>query len=81
MRFLKLSIILLVVLALVAPIASAQDSGEGLTIGFSQIGSESAWRTAFTEAVQAEAEARGINLLFGGRANGRSHRHQHSPQN
>ena len=24
----------------------------------------SAWRTAFTEAVQAEAEARGINLLF-----------------
>jgi simple sugar transport system substrate-binding protein len=64
MRFLKLSIILLVVLALVAPIANAQDSGEGLTIGFSQIGSESAWRTAFTEAVQAEAEARGINLLF-----------------
>ena len=44
---------------------SAQDdSGAGLTIGFSQIGSESAWRTAFTEAVQAEAEARGINLLF-----------------
>lgn len=43
---------------------SAQDGGEGLTIGFSQVGSESAWRTAFTEAVQAEAEARGINLLF-----------------
>jgi simple sugar transport system substrate-binding protein len=64
MRFLKLSMILLVILALVAPIASAQDSGEVLTIGFSQIGSESAWRTAFTEAVQAEAEARGINLLF-----------------
>jgi simple sugar transport system substrate-binding protein len=48
-----------------APSATAQDnSGEGLTIGFSQIGSESAWRTAFTNAVQAEAEARGINLLF-----------------
>jgi simple sugar transport system substrate-binding protein len=42
----------------------AQEGGEGLTIGFSQIGSESAWRTSFTEAVQAEAEARGINLLF-----------------
>jgi simple sugar transport system substrate-binding protein len=42
----------------------AQGNGEGLTIGFSQIGSESAWRTAFTNAVKAEAEARGINLLF-----------------
>jgi simple sugar transport system substrate-binding protein len=51
-------------MVLAVPFASAQDTGEGLTIGFSQVGSESAWRTAFTEAVQAEAEARGINLLF-----------------
>lgn len=68
MRFSKLSLIIVVILALLVPIASAQDggenTGEGLTIGFSQIGSESAWRTSFTEAVQAEAEARGINLLF-----------------
>ncbi len=65
MRFAKLSLIVLVLLALFIPVASAQEgAGEGLTIGFSQIGSESAWRTAFTEAVQAEAEARGINLLF-----------------
>jgi len=64
MRLLKLSLVVLMVLAVVAPIAAAQDMGEGLTIGFSQVGSESAWRTAFTEAVQAEAEARGINLLF-----------------
>lgn len=65
MRFAKLSLIVLVLLALFIPVAIAQEStGEGLTIGFSQIGSESAWRTAFTEAVQAEAEARGINLLF-----------------
>lgn len=64
MRFAKLSFILLILLSLFVPFASAQDSGEGLTIGFSQIGSESAWRTAFTEAVQAEAAARGINLLF-----------------
>jgi simple sugar transport system substrate-binding protein len=57
--------LVLVVLSLVAPVAMAQDnSGAGLTIGFSQIGSESAWRTSFTNAVQAEAEARGINLLF-----------------
>ncbi len=64
MRFAKLSVVVLILLALMVPFVSAQDSGEGLTIGFSQIGSESAWRTAFTEAVQAEAEARGINLLF-----------------
>ncbi|MCC6617092.1 MAG: ABC transporter substrate-binding protein [Anaerolineae bacterium] len=64
MRFAKLSLIVLILLAVLVPAASAQENGAGLTIGFSQIGSESAWRTAFTEAVQAEAEARGINLLF-----------------
>lgn len=64
MRFAKLGIILIFILALTVPVIHAQDSGEGLTIGFSQVGSESAWRTAFTDAVIAEAEARGINLLF-----------------
>jgi galactofuranose transport system substrate-binding protein len=65
MRFVKLSLVLLVLLALIVPAAYTQDnSGAGLTIGFSQIGSESAWRTSFTDAVLAEAEARGINLLF-----------------
>ena len=66
MRFLKLSLALLLLLTLIplSSVVTAQDSGEGLTIGFSQIGSESAWRTAFTDAVQAEAEDRGINLLF-----------------
>lgn len=66
MRILKLSVVLVVVLAIFAPVATAQvdPSGEGLTIGFSQVGSESAWRTAFSEAVIAEAEERGINLLF-----------------
>jgi len=58
-------LVVVMLLALVAPAALAQDDGgAGLTIGFSQIGSESAWRTSFTDAVQAEAEARGINLLF-----------------
>lgn len=64
MRFPKLALLLLIALTLIVPVVSAQDGGEGLTIGFSQIGSESAWRTAFTEAVQSEAAARGINLLF-----------------
>ena len=42
--------------------AFAQDNGrEPLTIGFSQVGSESDWRTAFTEITLAEAERRGIN--------------------
>lgn len=64
MRMAKLSLIVLVLLTLFGMAVSAQEGGEGLTIGFSQIGSESAWRTSFTEAVLAEAEARGINLLF-----------------
>jgi len=42
----------------------AQDSGKSLTIGFAQVGSESAWRKAFTAATQAEAKARGTNLIF-----------------
>lgn len=64
MRFAKLSFVLFMLFALVIPSTYAQEAGEGLTIGFSQIGSESAWRTSFTEAVQAEAAERGINLLF-----------------
>jgi galactofuranose transport system substrate-binding protein len=42
----------------------AQDTDTPLTIGFAQVGSESDWRTAFTEATLAEAEARGIDLRF-----------------
>jgi simple sugar transport system substrate-binding protein len=42
----------------------AQDNNSPLTIGFAQVGSESAWRTAFTDATLAEAKARGINLVF-----------------
>ncbi len=61
-RLLK-SIFLLAVL-LAAPAYAQDDRGRGLTIGFSQVGSESDWRTAFTEITLAEAESRGINLLF-----------------
>ena len=43
------------------PVASmAQD----LTIGFSQIGSESGWRAAETTVTKQEAERRGIELKF-----------------
>lgn len=60
-KFLKfLGLILPVFLIMTA--VSAQDAP--LTIGFAQVGSESAWRVAFSEATIAEAEAQGINLLF-----------------
>ncbi|WP_050762915.1 ABC transporter substrate-binding protein [Reinekea blandensis] len=35
-----------------------------LTVGFVQTGSESGWRTAFTNATKAEAEARGYDFKF-----------------
>jgi galactofuranose transport system substrate-binding protein len=35
-----------------------------LVVGFSQIGAESAWRTANTESIKSEAEKRGIDLKF-----------------
>ena len=62
MRTLKhLLFVLLVGLLVLGTGVMAQD---GLTIGFAQTGSESGWRTSFTNAMMAEAEARGINLLF-----------------
>ncbi len=36
-----------------------------LTIGFSQIGAESEWRTANTNDIKAAAEKQGVNLKFG----------------
>jgi galactofuranose transport system substrate-binding protein len=35
-----------------------------IVVGFSQIGAESAWRTANTESIVSEAKARGIELKF-----------------
>lgn len=39
-------------------------SAAGLTVGFSQIGSESGWRAAETSVTKQEAEKRGIDLKF-----------------
>src|SRR4051794_5978408 len=39
-------------------------AADKLTVGFSQIGAESGWRTANTESIKAEAAKRGINLKF-----------------
>lgn len=38
--------------------------GKTLTVGFAQVGAESAWRTAETKSIQDEGVARGINLKF-----------------
>lgn len=35
-----------------------------ITVGFSQIGAESAWRTANTKSIKEEAKKRGIKLVF-----------------
>src|SRR6266480_2455068 len=45
---------------------AAQSSGarKPLTVGFSQIGAESGWRTAETKSIRSEAAKRGVNLKF-----------------
>ena len=50
-------------LALAACGGGTEDDGR-LVVGFSQVGSESSWRTSFSESVRAEAERRGIDLRF-----------------
>ena len=45
--------------------SNAKEPGKKtITVGFSQIGAESAWRTANTESIKAEAAKRGITLVF-----------------
>ena len=41
----------------------SQDDGK-ITMGFSQVGAESGWRTANTKSIQGSAEAAGIELQF-----------------
>jgi len=43
---------------------STSTASKPVTIGFSQVGSESGWRTSFSESVKAEAAKRGIDLKF-----------------
>ena len=43
---------------------SAAPAAQAVTIGFSQVGSESDWRTAFSADMKAEAEKRGVKLAF-----------------
>ncbi|MFY0579130.1 ABC transporter substrate-binding protein [Cystobacter fuscus] len=52
-----------------APAAGAEGAGgapvaKKLSVGFSQVGAESAWRTAETNSIRGEAEKRGVDLKF-----------------
>ena len=40
------------------------EGGSGMTLGFSQVGAESAWRTANTQDIQEGAKERGVTLRF-----------------
>jgi galactofuranose transport system substrate-binding protein len=44
--------------------AKQQRAGGSLTLGFSQVGSESGWRTANTKSIQSSAKEAGITLKF-----------------
>jgi len=43
---------------------TAGGTSSSLTVGFAQVGAESAWRTAETESITGEAKTRGVNLKF-----------------
>jgi galactofuranose transport system substrate-binding protein len=51
-----------------APAPGADGAGapvaKKLSVGFSQVGAESAWRTAETKSIRGEAEKRGVDLKF-----------------
>ncbi len=51
-------------IASVMALAPAASMAAEMTVGFSQIGSESGWRAAETTVTKQEAEKRGINLKF-----------------
>jgi len=46
------------------PVSAKANAQATLTIGFAQTGSESGWRTAFTNSMKAEATKEGITLQF-----------------
>ncbi len=66
MRILYLLIPLLALFGCGESSKSSPASGgdKQLVVGFSQVGSESSWRTSFSESVKADAEKRGIDLKF-----------------
>ncbi|QJR19360.1 galactofuranose ABC transporter, galactofuranose-binding protein YtfQ [Pelagibacterium halotolerans] len=64
MNFIKQLALGVSTVALLGSAAMAQEGLEGMTIGFSQIGSESGWRAAETSVTRQQAEEWGVNLQF-----------------
>ncbi|MAN77127.1 ABC transporter substrate-binding protein [Pelagibacterium flavum] len=64
MKFIKQLALGVSTVALLGSAAMAQEGLEGMTIGFSQIGSESGWRAAETSVTRQQAEEWGVNLQF-----------------
>ena len=60
----KRLVLALLTVALSALTLPAAPSGKKISVGFSQIGAESAWRTAETQSIRSEAEKRGVTLRF-----------------
>jgi len=61
--FVALAAVMLVALASLAGSASSKPAGS-ITLGFSQVGSESGWRAANTKSIQSSAKTAGIDLKF-----------------
>ena len=61
--FLVVAAVMLVALSSLAGSAASKPAG-GITLGFSQVGSESGWRAVNTKSVQSSAKAAGIKLKF-----------------
>ena len=59
-----LHILLIGMAALFCSSGDAGGAEKKLVVGFSQIGAESAWRTAETQSIRSEAKKRGVDLRF-----------------
>lgn len=57
-------IVLIAVLIITAACGGLSAQKKPIVVGFSQIGAESAWRTANTESIISEAKKRHIDLIF-----------------
>jgi ABC-type sugar transport system substrate-binding protein len=60
----RLSAIAAVMISALAMTGSSARADKKITLGFSQIGAESEWRTANTKSIKEAAETAGINLKF-----------------
>lgn len=64
LHYLRWYIILLIFCLVVCSVAGQETESARIVVGFSQVGTESAWRTAFTVAILEEAERNNIDLIF-----------------